>query len=485
MLKDRDARVRENGVRLAEKSLATSRAMAAAVLDLVEDPDAKVRFQVALTLGERDDDANVVALSELALQAVDDPWTRQAVASSIANRPGALAYILVQDEEGLTKHLTSSRLLLLQELAMLIGSRRDRTEVTLFCSSLLELQGKDRLRWQLAGFTGLADGMGRRGTRLGDFLKTMPAIEGFLLQAAKVGGDTKREAAERLEAIRLLAHAPKDVAEPVLLRLLTDDPLPDVRLAAVRALSAQPGADTARVLMQSWQVYTPAVRREVIEAMLRQPDRIQFLLGELEGKRITPGDLDAPSTRRLLNHTRVEIRDRAQKLLKDNLPEERKKVLLRYQESLTLKGDALRGRDVFKQQCGNCHLIAGVGLQVGPDISDTRTKTAEMLLLDILNPNAAIDANFVNYQVVTRSGKSATGLIAAETAASITLRRAENQTEVILRQDIEEIRSSGQSLMPEGVEKVITVAQMADLLAFLKNWRYLDGTVPVGIPEKK
>ena len=81
------------------------------------------------------------------------------------------------------------------------------------------------------------------------------------------------------------------------------------------------------------------------------------------------------------------------------------------------------------------------------------------------NPNAAIDANFVNYQVVTRSGKSATGLIAAETAASITLRRAENQTEVILRQDIEEMRSSGQSLMPEGLEKVINVAQMADLLA--------------------
>lgn len=485
LFKDRDARVRENAVRLAEKSLANSKSLAAAVLDLVEDPDARVRFQVALTLGERDDDANVVALSELALAAVDDPWTRQAVASSIPNRPGALAYILVQDEEGLTKQLTPSRLLLLQELALLIGSRRDRTEVTLFCNSMLELQGKDRLRWQMAGFTGLADGMGRRGTRLGDFLKTMPAIEGFLSQAAKVGGDTKCEAPERLEAIRLLAHAPKDVAEPVLLRLLTDDPVPDVRLAAVRALAAQPGADMAKVLMQSWPVHTPAVRREVIEAMLRQPDRIQFLLGELEGKRITPGDLDAPSTRRLLNHARADIRERAQKLLKDNLPEERKKVLHRYQESLTLKGDALRGRDVFKQQCGNCHLIAGVGLQVGPDISDTRTKTPEMLLLDILNPNAAIDANFVNYQVVTRSGKSATGLIAAETAASITLRRAENQTEVILRQDIEEMRSSGQSLMPEGLEKVINVTQMADLLAFLKNWRYLDGTVPVGVPEKK
>jgi hypothetical protein len=34
--------------------------------------------------------------------------------------------------------------------------------------------------------------------------------------------------------------------------------------------------------------------------------------------------------------------------------------------------------------------------------------------------------------------------------------------------------------MPEGLEKNIPVADMADLLSFLKNWRYLDGTVPLG-----
>jgi hypothetical protein len=37
--------------------------------------------------------------------------------------------------------------------------------------------------------------------------------------------------------------------------------------------------------------------------------------------------------------------------------------------------------------------------------------------------------------------------------------------------------------MPEGLEKTVGVEQMADLLAFLKNWRYLDGAVPLkGLP---
>ncbi len=73
-----------------------------------------------------------------------------------------------------------------------------------------------------------------------------------------------------------------------------------------------------------------------------------------------------------------------------------------------------------------------------------------------------------------------TGLLATETASSITLKRAEGQTDVVLRKDVDEIASTGISLMPEGFEKEIPVQAMADLLSFLTNWRYLDGSVPVG-----
>jgi putative heme-binding domain-containing protein len=220
------------------------------------------------------------------------------------------------------------------------------------------------------------------------------------------------------------------------------------------------------------------VRREVTEAMLRQPDRALYLLGEMEARRVAPRDLDALSQNRLIRHGRADVRARAQKVLRDSLPEERKKVLERYRRALTLKGEALRGREVFRQHCATCHQVAGVGTVVGPDISDTRTKTPEALLQDILNPNAAIDANYVSYTVITKRGREITGLIAAESASSITLRRAEGQTDTVLRQDVEEVRSSGVSLMPEGFEKLISVEQMADLIAFLKNWRYLDGETP-------
>src|SRR5439155_25004977 len=106
----------------------------------------------------------------------------------------------------------------------------------------------------------------------------------------------------------------------------------------------------------------------------------------------------------LVNHSKPEIREKAKKLLQDSLPAERKKVLEQYAAALKLKGDAKKGQEVFKKNCATCHRLAGIGVDVGPSIADTeRTRTVEALLTDILNPNAAIDANYVNYQVTLKN----------------------------------------------------------------------------------
>src|SRR5262249_55930266 len=124
---------------------------------------------------------------------------------------------------------------------------------------------------------------------------------------------------------------------------------------------------------------------------------------------------------------------------------------------------------------------ANMGVNVGPDIGDTRDKLPSYLLTNILDPNRVVDANYFSYTVVTKQGKPYTGLIRAETAVSITIRMPEGKEETILRSDIDEFKTSGVSLMPVGLEKNITLEQMTDLISFLKNWRYLDGSIP--LPE--
>jgi putative heme-binding domain-containing protein len=89
------------------------------------------------------------------------------------------------------------------------------------------------------------------------------------------------------------------------------------------------------------------------------------------------------------------------------------------------------------------------------------------VLLNVLDPNKEISPNYVNYTVVLKNGETASGLIAEETPTSISLKRANNVQDTILRQNIESIASSGISLMPEGMESAISQQQMADLIAFL------------------
>jgi putative heme-binding domain-containing protein len=145
-----------------------------------------------------------------------------------------------------------------------------------------------------------------------------------------------------------------------------------------------------------------------------------------------------------------------------------------------MPADAKRGLEVFKKNCAACHRVGEVGVNVAPDISDSRVKTAAQLLTDILQPNRAIDANYVSYTLLTTDGRSLVGVVASETATAVTLRQQEGKTVTLLRSEIERMQSNGVSLMPEGLEKTIDHQQMADVISYVKNWRYLDGRTPLG-----
>ena len=105
---------------------------------------------------------------------------------------------------------------------------------------------------------------------------------------------------------------------------------------------------------------------------------------------------------------------------------------------------------------------------IGPDLrSALANKTPQRLLIDILDPSSEVDPRYIEYLVVTKAGRTVTGMIAAETAAGVTLRRAEKVEETILRSDIDSIFATTKSLMPEGLEQQISRQEMADLIAYL------------------
>jgi putative heme-binding domain-containing protein len=476
-----------------EPQLKDSRVLSAVVLS----DESGLSLQVALSLGELTASLTatprkVEKLAAIAVQHSEDAWIRCGVLCSAADCGMELLVAITKAPAYAISYPRVEKFVpLISEVNEVIGAAGDEREIMSALSLAAPAWKSDdrgaAAALSLATVNGLGRGVVQRGGSLRRILDTFNRHERpewdrmgqFFDSATSLAA---REAADRdlrCEAISALQHTRFDRARPVLLKLIQADPLQEIRLAAVDALGAFDDANVAGTLVSVLPAQTPSVRRRVLQSLLRTTPRAEALLAEIEVGRLSVTELDPTHVQSLVNHKEATVRDQARKLLAAAIPAERKLVLEKYQPALALKGDTTRGRGVFEKNCITCHKIGELGVNVAPDISDSRTKTPAQLLNDILNPNQAIDNNFVSYTVLTKDGKSETGIVATETAASITLRQPEGKTVLILRQEIDELKSNGISLMPEGLEKNITVDQMADLIAFIKNWRYLDGAIPL------
>jgi putative heme-binding domain-containing protein len=164
-----------------------------------------------------------------------------------------------------------------------------------------------------------------------------------------------------------------------------------------------------------------------------------------------------------------EARDRSSsRELVENPNPDRDRVVERYRESLSIEGDWQRGARHYATHCLSCHPVQGFGPTVGPDITSVASRPKQELLVDILDPSRRVSPDFVAYAAVTTKGVVTTGIIAAETEDSVTLRRERGEQVTFRLSDLVNLQPSHKSIMPDNVEAQLDVQALADLLAFLK-----------------
>ncbi|MGL4550276.1 MAG: PVC-type heme-binding CxxCH protein [Gemmataceae bacterium] len=429
-LTDAAAGVRENALRLTPGGGAA----------LIDDPDGRVRYQAALSVGEAERD--VAALTKLAARPDNDTWTQTAVL--IAARGPAAVRLLKALPAGAA---------LRPRLATLVGARGVEDEVAAVLAMLDETPASAAL------LNGLGVGLGQSGRTLASF---GGKAGGLFAKASATAADRKRPAAERASAVRLLGYGPFDGLAALAPDLLSPRAAPEVQLAAVRALSGQAKPEVARLLLEGWPAAGPALRREMTEALFARPERVKALLDGIESKAVLPIQVE-PARLAELRKT-----PRGAKLLAGAVVPARAKVVAEYASALKLGSDAARGKMVFAKHCAACHRLEGVGVQVGAELlAALRNKTAEALLIDILDPSREVDPRYLAYQVRTKRGTTLSGIVSADTAASMTLKRGEGAEDTVLRGQIEAVESTGKSLMPDGFEVQIGKQEMADLIRYL------------------
>ncbi|WP_197444302.1 PVC-type heme-binding CxxCH protein [Maioricimonas rarisocia] len=479
-LGDDSPRVVAQAIRLAEGDFFEGDAELASRIRKIaaQTDDEALAFQAVLSMGRFPAAAgDNELLASLAAEGADEEWLRLALEIAAVDAAGVLNAMLSDDHA--TKAGDSAGY---RDLASSLAERVGRTGSEESVGSALEaVAARDRaLRENVVA--GLGRGLKRRGRTFESIGKSLSNEANEVLASTfeasrkTLTADNAAPSARR-HAATILEFAPKDAAEILWSTALEDADQPTL-LAVIGVLARRGDAPIGPALLDIYSDETPAVRRGILDAMVANEARAAAVLDAVEAGDIGPFELTQAQQNRLLRHRNAELKKRANQLLARSVDSDRAAVIADYAPSLTMTADPLRGRELFAKNCAQCHKVGDLGVNVAPDISDSRTKTPSQLLQAILDPNRAIDNNYFSYTILDDSGNVHTGIIATETATSVTLKQPEAKTVTILRSEIEELRSNGVSLMPVGFEKAMNHQQIADLISFIKNWRYLDGQVP-------
>ena len=456
--------VRRNVIKAGESLLKAAPKFAAAVLRAVDDPDARVRLQLALSLGNWTDTRAGSALARILRRDPYDPWIAAAVLSSaLPNVTPLLVELFRPGGE-------PPPLAVVEPLVVLAGSSCDRSAIDSLIGAIGTPAGKGGTYapWQYAALRGLLDGSAR--SRQPIDLARERRLNGLLDAARRLARDDSASQADRILAVDLLEFSAASLDEDcALLADLLSTRVPiTVSRAAIAALGRLAIPQVPERLLAGWKTYAPALRGPIIDILLSRRAWVLSLLAAIEAGRVAPGEIGPTQRNMLLAHRDPETRRRAQTAF-CHIEQSRQKAVDDYMSALALKGDPAAGKAVFTKACATCHRLGELGVEVGPNLGAVKEKTPEALLISILDPNRAFESRYASFTLATRDGRLISGLVASETANSVTLRRQEGKEDVVLRSDIEEMTASGQSFMPEGLEKDLTRRDMANLIAYLES----------------
>jgi putative membrane-bound dehydrogenase-like protein len=459
-LTDSHAGVRRNAVRIAARVVVDANRLAR----LVDDPDAKVRLELASTLGEYDGPTASAALARLVIGATGDRYMLAAAMSSL--NPRNVSAVLAEVIQSADRGSEPVTLELIGQAVAMGDSETIGRVIETVCKARSEHPTKE----QFESLARILDGLASRKWPADRLHETAVDRIAETTQQARTATTNHATAEDvRVASIHLLGReeACREDDFKLLERLLVPQSPAVLQRAVVAHLARRSAPSVAEVMLAGWRSHSPEIRNQILDVLASRGPWAESLRQRLEAGTIHAAELGAPVRQRLLD--RAKNAPRWQKALAIKASTSRAEILRQFQPALKLNGDAKRGAVVFRKSCINCHKVKSEGHEVGPRLASITNKTKEGLLTSILDPSAAVDAKFFSYSIVTGDGRILTGQLETETGSSITLLAAGGKRETVLRRDIEELQASTKSLMPEGLEQGLKPQDVADLLQFVRE----------------
>ena len=361
------------------------------------------------------------------------------------------------------------------------GSQKD----LLACARLLELAPTDQdVKLLMAGFEKAYEG--RPLTGLPEDLVAIMAKRGggslalrlrqsdpqAIQESLAIIGDEKAKLEQRVQFLQVLGQIHPPAALSTILSIVEKANDNSVRIAAMTALQAYDAPEIGTKLAGLIGKFTPESREVAISLLASRAAWSKVLLDTITGGGIKPQEVPLATVQRIALHSEATIQAGVQRhwgTLKGSDNDALRKRILEVTAQLASgTGNPYKGKLLYKEHCGKCHVLFDEGGSIGPNLTQYKRDDLSTMLVNIVNPSLQIREGYEAFVVLTVDGLTLNGFIADQDNRILVLRTADGQSIVIPRDDIDSMKASPLSIMPEGLLNTLSEQQVRDLFAYLR-----------------
>jgi len=486
-LRSGNGEVRRNAIRLGEQFLSDANLFARPgdgpidprALDFLEDlrnlsqdPWYSVRFQLALSLGASSERRFGDVLFGLAVRETS-PEIKKGIEASLPIHLERLIRNTLMQPDLITEQPDFYSLLIRYALI-----QQDAEGVRSLVEPLLNSETTGDQQVSLNVLHRYTVELGKQGLRedskfdcwvesLGQWAPRTAAWRGRILEIVRQqAANRSLEDAIRSAAIKLLLVSSSDLDG--LRSLLDFVESSSLQLDVLKSIRGTRSSEVLPVIKESWSGLRPVVRELVIRQWINREGDLEAIVDEMAAGD-WEGLLETSQIQRIVRVSRSSVLApliETEPLNEESSLGDLKDVL---SSVFSLPANATSGEAIFGAICASCHRLGEIGNAVGPDLRTVSDRTTRGLLQAIVEPNRAVEAKYVAYNVDTHTGESLTGIVEEETGNGLTLRMPTGESRFLLRKEIENIYGSGLSLMPEGLAEQIGAQGLSDLIGFLQQ----------------
>jgi putative heme-binding domain-containing protein len=274
--------------------------------------------------------------------------------------------------------------------------------------------------------------------------------------------------------IDALAIRPRDTDTKAIKAILDQTKTPEVTLSAAKYLAKLDLEEANEKLIEFTASYHSLQTKDSLIGLLlgRRKSALQ-LLQRIDSGVFPPAIISLERVRSLVEFDDSQIDQLISKhwgRFRSSTPEEKLAEVRRLNNDLRAGiGDLKRGKQIFQDHCASCHKLFGQGKELGPDLTSANRKDRDFLLVSIVDPSSVIRREYVSISVETKDGRILTGLVKSQEDGKISLQPQQGESLELSPDEIEKIKISEVSLMPEDLYRKWSEQDLRDLFAYLQS----------------